>query len=115
MSQYFVRRPDLGTPYEMATSVVRRGSCTKVGLLMGSNDWEYPLWVMTGAAEGRVEVHHVGVENSSAGLSEGYVPCAIIATVPVTGSELKVGGMSYHIVLEVPPLTVFLADSSEGG
>lgn len=111
IGQYFLRRPDLGTPYEMATSVIRSGSCTKVGLLMGTNDWEYPLWVMTGAAAGRVELQHVGVPNLSAGLSEGFVPCAILASVPVAGESLEFRGITYRIALEAPPLTVLLAES----
>jgi hypothetical protein len=111
ISQYFVRRPELGTPYELATSVIRSGSCTKVGLLMGENDWEYPLWVMTRAAAGKVEVQHVGVENLSAGLSEGFMPCAILASVPVAGDQLELGEIRYQVVLEAPPLTVLLAET----
>ena len=95
----------------MATSAIRSASCTKVGLLMGTNHWEYPLWVMTGASAGRVELQHIGVDNSSAELSEDFVPCAIIASVPVTGSDFKLGGMSYQIVLEAPPLTVLLPET----
>src|SRR5262249_37211081 len=45
ITQYFAGRPALERPYRQAADEVRRASCRHVGLVIGGDDWEYPVWV----------------------------------------------------------------------
>lgn len=45
-AQYFANQPALEAPYAAAAARVRERRCRDVGLVLGSDDWEYPLWVL---------------------------------------------------------------------
>ena len=109
ISQYFKNEPPLAIPYERAAALVRATQCTEVGLITGGNDWEYPLWVLTGAANGCLRLEHIAVDNVSRRMSVGFAPCAVIATRPEPDGEIAYRGTTYKKVLEADPVTVFLA------
>jgi hypothetical protein len=44
--QYFAGRPELRAPYQWAASTIEELGCRDVGLILGGNDWEYPLWAL---------------------------------------------------------------------
>ncbi len=70
MSLYFANNPDLFGRYASVADALRIGRCGRVGLVMGENDWEYPLWVMLReGAHAPVLIEHVDVKNVSAGLA----------------------------------------------
>jgi hypothetical protein len=46
LEQYFVNRPALTRPYQALIDTLGRGSCRAVALQLGSDSWEYPLWVL---------------------------------------------------------------------
>jgi 4-amino-4-deoxy-L-arabinose transferase-like glycosyltransferase len=43
---YFIRRPNLYKSYKEITSKINNNDCESIGLIMGNDDWEYPLWVL---------------------------------------------------------------------
>jgi len=44
--QYFYNHPDLEKYYEGAVDFVARTGCNDIGIIIGRDDWEYPLWVL---------------------------------------------------------------------
>jgi hypothetical protein len=101
-SQYFKNRPEIELSYNRAADLVRETQCTQVGLITGVDDWEYPLWVLTGAASGRLRLEHIAVNNVSGKMSVDFTPCAVIASYPQPHEET-----SYKKVLEEGSVTVF--------
>jgi hypothetical protein len=108
MSQYFKNRPDLAIPYERAAALVRGTQCTEMGLITGGDDWEYPLWVLTGAARGRRRLEHIAVDNVSGRIPVDFTPCAVIATRPQLDEEIAYRGTTYKKVPEAGSVAVFL-------
>jgi hypothetical protein len=107
ISQYFKNRPERAIPYDRAAALVRGTQCTEVGLITGGNDWEYPLWVLTGAANGSLRLEHIAVDNVSGRMSVGFTPCAVIATRPQPDEEIAYRGTTYKKVLETGSVAVF--------
>src|SRR5262249_1438807 len=109
-SQYFKNRPELAIPYDRAAALVRGTQCTAVGLITGGHDWEYPLWVLPGAATGRLLLEHIAVGNVSGRMSVGFTPCAVIATRLQPDEEIAYRGTTYKKVLTVGLVAVFLPE-----
>ncbi len=84
--QYFINRPELQKSYVAAASFVESQKCSKVGLLLSGNTWEYPLWMLLQEkSDAKVHIQHVNVENvsavkSGAELDQSFAPCALIAS-----------------------------------
>lgn len=62
--------------FNAAKNVVRDYDPHEVGLLMDSNDWEYPLWVFLKrhAEQGLPNIYHINVDNESAALAPNQNP-----------------------------------------
>jgi hypothetical protein len=84
-NQYFRNNPSLQTPYSEAAAVVRAQPCVDIGLIMGTNEWEYPLWVLLDnldASHYRLQAINV-TNNASGSLSSlppfsTFQPCEVI-------------------------------------
>ena len=77
-----------------------------VGLQLGSNDWEYPIWVLTDrvGGEGKPAFYHIGVADTSRELDPGIDPGPeyIISTrIPPI---LDVDGIKYDLVIDTPSI-----------
>ncbi len=105
IQQYFHR---FGTPlddrergYVGAASFLATRGCTDVGLVLGWDDWEHPLWVLLAErASDRVRVRHVAVANPSAARAANepsFTPCALfVGNVPVE-EPYELEGRSYRL------------------
>jgi hypothetical protein len=81
IEQYFANDRALLGPYRRAARAVAAAGCAEAGLVIGGDEFEYPLWVLLAKEAGRpVAVRHVQVGNDSAA-REGTVapPCAVVA------------------------------------
>ena len=84
MDQYFSNRPELLEPFKETVKFLNSQNCPKIGLQMGNDAWEYPLWVMLQNSQPQnLEIRHINVDNASAKLAEtsphsNFVPCRII-------------------------------------
>ncbi len=59
-SQYFTNRPQLEAPFREVVRRIRRRSFRRVGLIVGLEEWVYPLWVLLSAGDGDgPEIVHV--------------------------------------------------------
>ena len=98
--------------YVAATTLLRAQNCADVGLLLGWDDWEHPLWVLLSepeAGEGRIE--HVEVTNSSARLASvrpAFAPCAIVVESVPVGDSIELEGRSYSLFWSSEGVKVFL-------
>ncbi len=81
VEQYFSNWPELARSYRGAAAAVAERHCTEVGVVLGWNTYEYPLWALLQRDSRRpVRVEHLGVENASARFAHGAErPCAFIA------------------------------------
>lgn len=96
--QYFFQRPELLSPYRQAAAAVRAERCDTVGLWMGLDEWEYPLWVLLDGPP-RPRIEHVHVTNVSASTAPEERPDPCVA--------LGIWTDSTRVTPEVPPdLTV---------
>lgn len=99
--QYFSKRRELEAPYQEATDVISRMKCTDVGLLIGGDDWEYPLWVLLNEKmNGKIHIEHVNVMNVSKKIHQvrgnnEFTPCAIFNLDPHPQSTISVTGRAY--------------------
>ena len=97
-AQQFRNHPKLQPVYEAATGVVGDMRCTRVGLVLGWDDLEYPFWPLLRARVGsEFRMEHVLVQNASARLepSVSSVPCALLVVGREVDSSLAWRGRMF--------------------
>jgi hypothetical protein len=77
---------ELRAPYHIATQLIGRSSCRSVGLAIGSNDWEYPLWVLL-KKYGDVKIAHIDVTNPSKSAQTRLAEDELCAVITTPGAE----------------------------
>ena len=62
--------------YAEACHLVRNTPSREIGLIMDSNDWEYPLWVFLNqnAGPGKYKIYHIEVDDISGGIPRDNYP-----------------------------------------
>jgi hypothetical protein len=100
--------------YIAAAQALGRQKCSDVGLILGWDDWEHPLWILISEATRRAaRINHVAVVNRSAALANsrpGFAPCAIVVgSVPVT-CPIKLGPHFYTLYHAAEGLSVYALD-----
>jgi Carbohydrate binding module (family 6)/Right handed beta helix region/Dolichyl-phosphate-mannose-protein mannosyltransferase len=106
-SQYFANSPDLEAPYRDVAQLVGAGTCRQIGLILGGDQWEYPLWALSGAAQPPLQMEHVNVQNASGRLPAAFVPCTIIDGT-ADGDTVNANGATYAKEFEEGPLKVYV-------
>lgn len=101
VEQYFKNRPELQQPYIQAVQFLNSKQCDKVGLMMGQDTWEYPLWmIMQQYLENEYTIRHVNVFNASSvkeELSENnFKPCGLIYMYSERSKLQKVEQIKYN-------------------
>jgi hypothetical protein len=106
--QYFVNRPWIEEAYRGAADSACQMSSHNIGLVLGPNDWEYPLWVLLyKECPGRFHVEHVNVTNISRGLADqDFSPEVIIATQ--TDMEIQWSSITFREVWSTPGVGVYI-------
>lgn len=60
----FIAQPDWRGQYEAVTNTIRERGIARVGLVLGGDTWEYPVWTMLGEPEaGQVRIEHMLEDN----------------------------------------------------
>ena len=96
--------------YRSATKVIRDNDPHKIGLMMNSNDWEYPIWVLLRqpASKGPIEINHIHVKDISGRLesTQDQFPEYILATndqyqdmIDLYGYELVYTSASIQVLI----------------
>lgn len=79
--QYFTAKPELEQPYREAVEFVSSQSCHQIGLSVGGDTWEYPLWVLLQQNLQPVTIQHINVDNNSRlKAKQQTLPCLILAS-----------------------------------
>lgn len=79
LKSYFVNR-DLHEEYSAAATIIMAERAEEVGLCVGYDDYEYPLWVLVGreASRGTPRFRHVGVTDISRTMEPPAMPAPAI-------------------------------------
>jgi len=82
---YFMNRPDLYVPYLALSDFLKSQACRDIGIILGGDDFEYPLWALLQENKsGHFIIKHVyirnGLHNKQYVLkdSDNSSPCAIV-------------------------------------
>lgn len=65
LEQYFSYRKFMALPYLLSVKYAASHADSDIGLLLGPDDWEYPLWVLLKRENPHLRIRHSGVENIS--------------------------------------------------
>ncbi len=96
IEQYFSDRIYLEKPYVEAANFLKSRGCSQIGLSLGDDPWEYPLWVVLKAHnKQQVYVEHVNVENISSSAQGSYfnkefLPCAVVRSTTKKSGQKEI-------------------------
>ena len=109
--QYFANRRELASSYLETARFLRSRSCRRLGLVIGGNDWEYPLWPLLEDEEETFRIRHVRVRNptrhAGAETSLEGEPCAIVAVAQPSQDVIPYDGRDFRRVWHRESLQVF--------
>jgi hypothetical protein len=87
--QYFWQKRPLYTPYAQVADAIIASGCKQVGLKLGYDDWEYPVWILLHNRGFKGYVNHVYVADESAQIhSVVPAPCAVVVMGSTAPPEL---------------------------
>ena len=92
LEQYFQGRILYRDPYLGAIDFIRTLPCTRVGLVLGGDSMEYPLWVgLRGSGVHPYTIGHVAVENAAPDgpSDEAFRPCVILAAPAIWPEQIS--------------------------
>jgi hypothetical protein len=92
--RYFVHSPPTYFFYKTAADLVKHSGCKEVGLMIGSDDWESPLWPMLDVPGSGIRLEHVFVSNGLERVKYplgDFTPCAIIDIGGLSNEPLQHG------------------------
>ena len=114
----FRNRPELKDAYVGAASLLAARNCDRIGLSIGSDDWEYPLWKLLHIGSGSsYRVEHVDLKNVSRKKEDlSFVPCAVVYMENPAGpkevpNQWVTRGMRYEKQWSMAPIHVYVLDS----
>ncbi len=77
---YFTKQPGLLPVYRRIADTLGASGCSQVGLIIGGDTWEYPLWMLLRERHYFGALHHIRVQDPSRVYERTDVhPCAVIA------------------------------------
>ena len=115
VDQYFTSRPGLHYPYVEVTDRIKSIGCTRVGLVLGADDWEYPFWALieqNNPKSVRIENVDIGIDNIS-NVKEldpyfrNFTPCVVIG-VNQDQSTLNIQQNTYTLKWSSGPVSLFV-------
>jgi hypothetical protein len=78
---YFANRPDLFPIHSAVADAIAATRCRDVGLYIGSEPFEYPLWILLKERGHRAVVRHLHVPDPTEVYAPGWFqPCAVVST-----------------------------------
>ena len=80
--QYFNNRTHIKESYYKSSLLINLQQCRDIGLDLGRDDWEYPIWALLRRTTNRIpRIEHINVNNGSGKISGGiFNPCAVLKT-----------------------------------
>jgi hypothetical protein len=101
IEQYFKNRPKFQQPYVQAVQYLNSKQCYKVGLMMGQDTWEYPLWmIIQEFPDNQYQIRHINVFNASSvkenQLETNFKPCGLIYMYTKRSKLVKVEQIKFE-------------------
>lgn len=94
IDQYFINAPGLEQPYQQASAAIKAASCDAVGLMLGGDAAEYPLWVTMGEPGSKVKMEWIVSGVPSARYRDpAFSPCAVVCDVSCPGGVATKSGL----------------------
>lgn len=82
--------------FQKMIDLIAASGCNRVGLSVGENTAEYPVWVLLQERDFRGEIEHINVQNATRRYSSSdFRPCAVIAEThpaPLRSSQCQLTG-----------------------
>jgi hypothetical protein len=105
---YFSSNMSIYQDYRLVMNAVNDLDEEGIGLHLGSNDWEYPIWVLAGrnASAGSPRFMHIAMDDISQNLTQDMnsLPRYIIST-RMSNSGL-IAGKEYEILIDTPSISL---------
>jgi hypothetical protein len=106
---YFSGNMSIYEDYKTVMNQVNLLNEDQIGLYLGTNHWEYPIWVLADRLQGvgYPEFYHLGVENISQLLDNSLEtdPEFVISTrMPIDG---RIGEYFYELILDTPSIDLY--------
>ncbi|AKG20183.1 glycosyltransferase family 39 protein [Calothrix sp. 336/3] len=102
IEQYFSNRPNMQKTYQESVKFLQEKNCSKIGLMMGNDAWEYPLWMLLSEAGMKdLQLQHINVNNNS-GLkthiaqNNTFNPCAVFYMETKRSKQAQVEEVSFQ-------------------
>ncbi len=88
---YFLLGPD-SSAARAAAAAIEEAGCSRVGLILDSDDFEYPWWVLLDSLGGRTRLEHLLVLPALDPFRDrGFEPCAIVCSICDASWETPTG------------------------
>lgn len=95
IQQYFSYRKFMALPYVIAVKYASLRCDSHVGLLLGNDDWEYPLWILLKKEKPDLKIVHIGVNNVSNTLGHKTKVSVVITELSDPPAVLKLNEENY--------------------
>ncbi len=111
--QYMFRDRTLYAPYMETADLLRRRSCSQIGLMTSEDSWEYAFWAMLRQTQPDTHVEHVNVENISNRFSSqlpfsAFYPCAVVVINLFPPDQVTLNGESFVLTQSEKTISVYM-------
>lgn len=89
-AMYFAVRPELREPYQRAAAAVHDLGTDDVGVIGGSNAFEYPMWVLLASGPRRAHIQNIDVTGASRSLEVRTRPRTVVCLEGCAGAPAGV-------------------------
>lgn len=113
--RYFSSRPKLAKPFLATVDYIAEQPCSDVGLIIGGDTWEYPLWKLGRERSNRpIRFEHLQVDNPSSSLAsqpphQDFEACMVMTMKPeyLDQTDLQLGDRSYRQTWEQGDIKIY--------
>lgn len=114
-NRYFSSRPKLAKSFLATVDYLAEQPCNDIGLIIGGDTWEYPLWKLGRQQSNRpLHFEHLEVDNPSSALADrpphqDFAACMVMTMKPdyLEQTELQLGDQRYRQTWEQGEIKVF--------
>lgn len=115
IDQYFHNRPYLSDAYKKTAEYILETKTKKLGLSCGSDDWEYPFWILLNINQTPLTLEHVQIKNPSERIekSRNYVPEILIDLNNKTANKISYANTEYIRTRKFHPINLYVKSSGK--
>jgi hypothetical protein len=96
-SMYFTTGHALEGPYRQVTSKILEAGCSSVGVMLGGDAAEYPLWALLGAPRSDLEMEWIVGGTPSARYEDPtFEPCAVVCDSTCPAEWTTIRGLPFY-------------------